>query len=66
MASGTRGTLKEHVEGIHRDCDWIQTHCMNAVKLLQGDYEQHRKAFESIYEIAVFLDERANKLYGQL
>jgi len=66
MASGTRGTLKEHVEGIHRDCDWIHTHCMNAVMLLHGDYEKHRKAFESIDEIAVQLDAFANKLYGQL
>lgn len=66
MASGTRGTLKEHVEGIHRDCDWIHTHCKNAILLLQGKYEQHRKAFEAIDEIAIFLDERAQQLHGQL
>lgn len=66
MASGTRGTLKEHVEGIHRDCDWIHAHCMNAVELLQGKYEKHRKAFESMDTIAAQLDEFANKLYSQL
>ncbi|GAG93703.1 unnamed protein product [marine sediment metagenome] len=66
MASGTRGKLKEHMVGIHKDCDWIRNHCVQCVELLDGNYEQHRKGFESIHALAVMLDDLAAGMYKNL
>ena len=66
MASGTRGKLKEHMIGVHKDCDWIKKHCIDCVKLLGDDYEQHRQGFESLHAIAVMLDDFASSLYSKL
>jgi len=66
MASGTRGRLKEHVVGIHRNCEWIQTHCIDCVKLLGDGYEDHRKSFELLHELAVTIDEFASSLHNKL
>jgi len=66
MASGTRGRLKEHMVGVHKDCDWIQKHCVDCVKLLGDDYKEHRESFESLHAIAVTLDDFALSLYSKL
>jgi len=66
MASGTRGRLKEHMIGVHKNCEWIQTHCVECVKLLDNGYEKHREGFESLHAIAVTLDEFAASLYNKL
>jgi len=66
MASGTRGRLKEHMIGVHKNCEWIQNHCIQCVELLAGDYEKHRKSFESLHAITVMLDDFAASLYKKL
>lgn len=66
MASGTRGKLKEHMVGVHKDCEWIQNHCIQCVELLGGKYEKHRKGFESLHAMAVMLDDLAAGLYKNL
>ncbi len=66
MAHGTRGKLKENLEGIHRNCDWIRQHCVNSVKLLPEGYEELRKSYESLHDIAVQLDEFAQSIYSKI
>lgn len=66
MASGTRGKLKEHMIGVHKDCEWIHKHCVDCVKLLGDRYEKHRKGFESLDALSAMLDELAASLYKNL
>ncbi|GAI77765.1 unnamed protein product, partial [marine sediment metagenome] len=35
MAGNTRGKLKEHFEGIHRNFDWVLYHCQESLKLIK-------------------------------
>lgn len=34
MAGNTRGKLKEHLEGIHRNLDWAVQHCNKSLALI--------------------------------
>jgi len=34
MAGNTRGKLKEHFEGIHRNFDWCLHHCQTSLALI--------------------------------
>lgn len=36
MAGNTRGKIKEHLEGVHRNCDW-QTHHLETILALIED-----------------------------
>jgi len=66
MASGTRGKLKEHIEGIHRDCDWIKQHCTACLVLLPDGYESLQGNFEGLIKIADQLDSFAMSVYAKL
>jgi len=39
MAGNTRGKLKEHFEGIHRDFDWSLHHINTSLALIAGRIE---------------------------
>jgi len=66
MASTTRGKLKEHTEGVHRDCEWIKQHCTACLAMLPPKYEPLRENYEGLIKIADQLDKFAQKLYGLL
>ncbi len=36
MAGNTRGKLKEHFEGVHRNLDWTLHHVAKSMALIQG------------------------------
>ena len=54
MAGNTRGKIKEHLEGVHRNCDW-QTHHLQTVLALIED--KNPKLSESIKLLAKSIEE---------
>lgn len=66
MAAGTRGKLKENLEGVHRNCEWVKVHCDKSLALLPDGYENLRTAFDSLIKITEQLDEFALDLYSRV
>jgi len=66
MARTTRGKLKENLEGIHRNCEWIKLHCEKSLELLPDDYPQFVNNFNVLVKIVDQLDEFANEIYSHV
>jgi len=66
MAGNTRGKLKEHLEGMHRNCNWIKIHCEQSLALLPDGYDQLENAFGGLVEITDQLDKFINELYSKI
>ena len=65
MPGGTRGKMKEHLEGVHRNCEAIKKHCALSQDLIAGKNPQWTGAFEVLIALAQNLDETAQDLYGR-
>lgn len=66
MAGNTRGKLKEHFEGIHRNFDWILYHCEKSLDLIQDKNPSLTGAVKSLAEGVKTLDEITMELYSKL
>ena len=66
MASHSRGKLKEKLQGIHNNCNWIRDHCKGSIVILNGHHPEIRRAFELMGELAQMLDDSACELYGKI
>lgn len=66
MAGNTRGRLKERFEGMHKNYDWIQNHCAECIKLIDGRKANLTEALAGMAENAKTLDKLLMKLYSTL
>lgn len=66
MAGNRRGKLKEELEGIHRDYDWIKAHCQKAILLIGDDNPGLTTFFESIAIQADTMDEATQEIYSTI
>jgi len=66
MASNTRGKLKEHFEGIHRNFDWIIYHCQKCIALIADKNPKLKTAVESLAKGVKVFDEVIMGLYSKL
>lgn len=66
MAGGTRGKLKEHFEGIHKDFDWVQNHCVQAIALIDGRNPELTEALELLAKESQVLDKLVQGLYSKI
>lgn len=66
MAGNTRGKLKEHFEGIHRNHDWIEHHCDTCVALIDGRKPELTAAIEAYHAEIKELDKLVMALYATL
>lgn len=66
MAGNTRGKLKEQLEGIHRNCDWIQAHVDKSLTLIQEHKPELSKAIHALGEITEKLDGFCQGIYAQI
>lgn len=66
MAGNTRGKLKEHFEGIHRNFDWILYHCEKCIGLIADKNPALKKAVTSIAKGVDTIDKIVQKLYARL
>ncbi len=66
MPSNTRGKIKEHLEGIHRNTEAIKAHNNQIITLVGDKNPKVTLAVENLQEVNKMLDEFAMKLYGQI
>ena len=66
MARNTRGKLKEELEGIHRNCDWIKQHSEKCLVLIPDGYATLRDSFDALIKIADQLDKFALSVYAKV
>jgi len=66
MAGNTRGKLKEHFEGMHRNFDWILYHCEKSIALIADMNPALKKAVTSIAKGVDTIDKIVQKLYARL
>ncbi len=66
MAGNTRGKLKEHFEGIHRNFDWCVYHCQESLKLIQDKNPKLKGAVEALAESIKQTDGMFQDLYSKI
>jgi len=66
MASNTRGKLKEHFEGIHRNFDWIVYHCQKCLALIADKNPKLKTAIDCLAKGVETLDKIVMDLYSKL
>ena len=64
MAGNTRGKLKEHLEGIHRNNEWVKKHISDSLILIGDKNEQLTRGLKSLAEAYNNLDELTLQLYS--
>lgn len=73
MAGNTRGKLKEHFEGIHRDIDWILDHINKSLSLIDTQLRQQNQFANPVLndeELQSYIDNypmyKAIKQFGEV
>lgn len=66
MAGNTRGKLKEHFEGIHKDFDWATFHCGKALGLIGEKHAHLTEAVKALAKGIEILDKAAQDIYSKL
>lgn len=66
MAGNTRGKLKEHLEGCHRNFEWIKDHIAKSLGLIKDESHPLYDGFNSLGKAATTLDELAQELYSKI
>lgn len=66
MAGNTRGKLKENLEGMHRNCEWIKSHCEKSFMLLPDGYDELKRSFDCLVKINNELDRFVQELYSNI
>jgi len=63
MASNTRGRIKERFEGIHKNFDWVQEHCIQCLILIADKNPKMVKGVKALGKATKALDEIAQDIY---
>lgn len=66
MAGNTRGKIKEHLEGCHRNMDWQMVHLEKVVVLIKDHNPKLTEAIKSLFNATKILDESVQAVYGQI
>jgi len=66
MAGNTRGKIKEHLEGIHRNCDWQLHHCQTLLVLIMEKNPTLKKSIDLLAEAISKIDEFATSIYSKV
>jgi len=66
MAGNTRGKIKEHFEGVHRNFDWITYHCQKLLALIGDKKPNLSDAVKSLDEGCKTLDGIVQEMYGKI
>lgn len=66
MAGNTRGRLKEHFEGVHRNFEWAKKHLAESLALIDDKNPSLSKGVTSLAEGIDSLDELAMQVYAKL
>ena len=66
MAGNRRGRIKEHLEGIHKNLDWIRAHVLDSLDMIRDDNPKLTKALTGIAQVADQVDKLVQGLYGTI
>ena len=66
MGRNTRGKIKEHLEGMHRNTEGYKAHCMAFMDFIGDNNPKARLAFDQLWELNQVLDDFTQKLYGSI
>ena len=66
MAGNTRGKLKEHLEGIHRNFDWVLDHVSKSLTLIQENHAGLSEGFLSLGQAVEELDKLTKEIYEKI
>ena len=66
MAGNTRGRLKEHFEGIHKNFSWIIKHCQDCLILIMDKNPKLSTAIKALAKGIEVLDKTAQGIYSKL
>lgn len=66
MAGNTRGKIKEHYEGIHRNFDWILFHIITTLKIIDDKHKHLTEGTKALGEAVEQLDKLAQDIYGKI
>lgn len=64
MAGNTRGKIKEHLEGCHRNFDWSNAHMDKLVVLIDEHNPKLTEAIKALQTAVGVLDEQLMKVYA--
>jgi len=66
MAGNTRGKLKEHFEGIHKNLDWVTYHCAKCLELIKDMNPNLTDGVNSIDAGCKIIDKGVQDIYSKL
>lgn len=66
MAGNTRGKIKECFEGMHRNFDWQEAHCIKMIRLIDGRNPKLQGAIEALHTQIKMLDDLTQGLYSTI
>jgi len=66
MAGNTRGKIKEHLEGCHRNNEWIKVHLQATLVLIQEKHPTLKEGIEQLAKAYSILDETLQKIYSAI
>lgn len=64
MAGNTRGKIKEHLEGVHRNFDWADVHLDKTLILIQEHNPKLTDGLKALQEAVKTLDEQVQGVYA--
>ena len=64
MAGNTRGKIKEHLQGCHRNMDWQMVHLDKVVVLIKDHNPKLTEAIKALHAATHTLDESVQAVYG--
>lgn len=66
MAGNTRGKIKEHLEGCHRNMDWQLVHLEKVVALIKDHNPKLTETIVTLAQATKTLDESIQAVYGMI
>lgn len=66
MAGNRRGKLKEHLEGVHRNFDWVIDHISKCIVLIGDEKPELSHALIVLGESVEQLDKLTQELYAKI
>jgi len=66
MAGNTRGKLKEQLEGIHTNYDWVIKHIDQSLLLIREYKPELAKALKSLAKVTKELDNLLQDIYAKV
>jgi len=66
MAGNTRGKIKEHLEGVHRNCDWQTHHLQTVLELIEDKNPELTKSIKTLAKSITAVDEFNQLIYSKI